>query len=270
MTDRPNQENVILPLSLTKEEKEQFADFCKNQEQTMSGRIKQLMRKDMGMTALSPYKEKYQKDIIDVVLGNSRSIIVKSRQMFVSTLLLSIVLHQALDKKRKNVLFISCNSQSRKRHMQQFSLQCEENSVGIERKSSFGMELDNGVHVSFQDGIGTGFEGDLVVFDEFAFQEMDEETMRSVMTATNDVVVSSTPFRGSLFNKLAIEAVNGQNEFKLHVAHWPMNSLYQQKGLVAVPVEGKDGVSFTVRPCGMMERLRDEDTYLQEMECRLF
>lgn len=273
MKTRNEYGHVTFPLSLTQEEKDQYAEFCKSKDQTMSGRIKELMRQDMGFNVLSSFNEHYQLNIINKLKNNKRTVIVKSRQMWISTLLLSFALDSMLAHKGKlpySCLFISPNANNAKFHHAKFLEVCATNGIKIASAGNdMRIELPNGSSIRFA-AQARGMSAYLTILDEFAFNKMEFDEFKSLTAASNKLVVSSTPSKGSLFNSIAKEAVLGKNEFDFAVAHWMMNSIHSHNASV-LPFREEDGtVRFQLRNGDAQRVINNSYTYLQEMECVLY
>jgi len=269
--------HVTFPLSLTESEKEQYADFCKKKGQTMSGRIKELIREDMGFSVLSPFREKYQLDILESTSSNKAVVVIKSRQMWISELLLSIALDSLLTKKPKDrsysCTFVCCNQGNVKSHMERFIKLCAHNGILIQenRKKTNQLRLMNDAYIDFETKIPNGTGGNLVIFDEMAFNNnVDKESLDFLLASGSRVILSSTPKKGSLFNELAKKAVRGKGKYAHVIAHWTMNSFFQ-KNMVAVANPSPDGfVLFKIEHSDVMRMMGNYPLYVEEMECALF
>lgn len=269
--------HVTFPLSLTEKEKEQYADFCKKKGQTMSGRIKELIREDMGFSVLSGFREKYQLDILESTSSNKAVVLIKSRQMWISELLLSIALDNMLTKKQKDksysCTFVCCNQANAKNHMDRFIKLCAHNGVLIQesRKKSSQLRLINDAYIDFETKIMSGTGGDLVIFDEMAFNKnVDERSLNSLLASGSRIILSSTPKKGSLFNELAKKTVLGNSKYAHVIAHWTMNSFFQ-KNMIAVADPSEDGfVLFRIEQGDVMRTLNNYPLYAEEIECALF
>lgn len=271
MSDSKNYGHVTFPLSLTKEEREQFGKFCKNQGQTMSGRIKELIRKDMGFTVLSSFDEEYQKRIISA-FQNKKPIIIKSRQMFISQILLSCLLHEMLQENGSEPIraaFVSPNLNGCKNHHERFIRLCDGHGIEMKRNGGSRVEIYNGATVHFLNDKRQHDDYDILVLDEFAFHGMSRQELDELTAHNGRIIISSTPKKDSLFNSLAIDAMNQKNALSACVAHWSMNSLYNSAPMEAVPYSTKDGMYFRVTSCSDRYRMLGEDRYLEEMECAL-
>ena len=269
--------HVTFPLSLTEKEKEQYADFCKSKGQTTSGRIKELIREDMGASVLSPFREKYQLDILESAKDNRAMVLIKSRQMWISEILLSIALDGMLTKKRKDkaysCTFISCNQEGAKMHMKRFIKLCRDNGIPINEHSNRPNRvlLMNDAYIDFEIRMANGIANDMVIFDEMAFNKnIDKEELNLLLVSGSRVIVSSTPKKGSLFNKLAKEAALGKGDYACVIAHWAMNSFFQ-KDVVAVADSSPDGfIRFNIEHGEIKRRMNSPQLYAEEMDCALF
>ncbi len=266
--------HVTFPLSLTKEEREQYAEFCKSKDQTMSGRIKELMRQDMGFNVLSPYTEKYQLDIINGIKTNKKTLLIKSRQMWVSTILLSVMLDRMLNdnvyKEPYKCIFFSHSREAANVHHKKFLQICYDNGIKIEGDWDKKIVLPNYASIQFVHSLQPGIGAHLLVLDEAAFWKMDSQKLRETMMHSSRVVLSSTPFRGSAFNAMAMEALKKKekSDFKVIVAHWTMNSVHMNKAVV-VPRFSDSKITFDIMQEDIRCMMSNDDMYAQEMGCAL-
>lgn len=267
-------EHVTFPLSLTQREKEEYAEFCKSKEQTMAGRIKELMRRDMGLTVLSSFKEKYQTDIIEAIQKVDHVLVIKSRQMWMSTLLLSISLDGMLRQKKKDkpysCFFICVNKQNADELMRKFLKICDDHNIKVleGRTSSHQVYLTNGSYIHFMSKLPLGQSGTITVFDEFAFMKSTKEEIGQLQAAGGKVVISSTPRKKSLFNELAKEAINGKNFYFPAIAHWTMNSV--QSHNASMMFHRNEDNTFKFSMCNKeLYDMMGKERYMEEMECVL-
>lgn len=265
--------HVTFPLSLTEEEKIQYAEFCKNKGETMSGRIKSLMQKDMGMTVLSSFKERYQLNMIDTIKKNKKVLIVKSRQMLVSQMLLSIALDCMLTEKKKEkgytCLFVTANMENAKSHLKRFVQICSDNGIKLLSIQEEAMQLTimNGAIIKFMSGKKSIIGGNIIIFDEAAFIKMTADEFQIAMDSSPRAIISSTPTKGSVFNELAKESVMKRSKYVPFIAHWMMNSLHSDD-VVAIPRESEGKIVFDIVKDNIMQMML-EKRYSQEMDCTL-
>ena len=267
--------HVTFPLSLTEQEKEQYASFCKLNNQTMSGRIKELMRKDMGMSVLSPFKEGYQLSVINTIRDNKNVIITKSRQMWISTILLSVALENMLTHeggvKPYSCMFICCNNSVANHHIRKFLELCSQNGLKVQegRLAPNEIYLSNGAYIRFVSKVPQGVSANIAIFDEFAFNNSTTEEEISMLQACGcKVILSSTPNRGSLFNEIAKGSLLGKNQYAHVFAHWKMNSVHQANAEVEVSAT-KDGPIT----CDIVHKTTrssfNDARYGEEMDCTI-
>jgi len=242
----------------------------------MSGRIKELIREDMGFSILSPFREKYQLDILESARNNKAVVLIKSRQMWISELLLSIAIDSLLTKKQKgksySCTFVCCNQSNAQAHMKRFIQLCENNRILMQEyaKKSNQVRLMNDAYINFETKITSGIAGDIVIFDEMAFNKsVDNETLNLLLASGSKIIASSTPKKGSFFNELAKETLLGKNNYAHVIAHWTMNSIFQNN-MIAVAEPMFDGsIRFKIEHGDIQHMMGDPKLYAEEIECFL-
>ena len=271
-------DNSILPLSLSPEEKRQFSKYCKLNNQTMSARLRELIRKDMGFTLLSHYKEKYQRDVIDHVTNNKLSLIVKSRQMYMTTMLLSILLeHMIEDEGSGSYHFFSPNKESMKHAVDKFLLQCSDNNIdlSIQNRNAYftRMTLYNGANVEFSQMCHPNDMGSsrMIIVDEAAFIPKGDLTLAlSSLLMADKLAIASTPNEDSCFNHMAKKVFAGKSEFSPLISHWSMNSYYCDRASSLSEIDADGHVRFSPVLKDVRNALGESDAkliYEQAFEC---
>jgi hypothetical protein len=270
-TEVSSKAHTTFPLSLTPEEKEQYKNFCHIHGDTMSGRIKELMRKDMANTVLSGYKDKYQHDIIAKCLQGRNVIIVKSRQMFITTLMMSIML-ELMIKHGGGFVFTCVRSEAIKSMMDKFEKLCIDNGINARREHRDTIRLQSAdAQVAFRSGMWIGADPKCIYFlDECAY---NNDTVRQAVelaaTGTRIIMASSVKAK-SEFNQLAYKSFTEQTRFEPVLAHWSMNPAYVNNGVTnIIRVDPKDPgkLSFHTMPSGHYLDLMMQRTYEEEMDC---
>lgn len=150
-----------------------------------------------------------------------------------------------------------------------FVMLCIENGIELVNNHKGKVKLSNGAIALFLGKLSSGTDADIFIFDEFAFSNIGEETIAGLMTSSKKVIISSTPMKGSLFNQIAINALNGKNGCATCVVHWSMNSHYMTREIQATPYTIEGGLRFDFTPAHISSMISDRLTYMQEMECAL-
>jgi len=185
----------------------------------------------------------YQLDIIKKFHEIDNHIIVKSRQMHVSSMMALYIAWYVIFNYDKNVAIISHSSESAKRILDQIKIILQNYSVDdtfhwqddflTNKKTEF--KLKNGCRIQaigpYTDA-GKGCAIDFLYFDEAAFIKNFKEIYMGLGMSTSTIkgakfVIASNPKDNSFFNELFLSA--GENSyFNPTKLHWSIHPIYSK------------------------------------------
>lgn len=211
-------------------------------EQTKS--IKEIIREEYKKCALSPthfmrkycqiqHPERgkipfhlydYQEELVDAFLEHDRVLILKSRQLGISTLVAGYVLWLTLFHSDKNVLIIAINQDVSKNMITKIKVMNELLPSWLKRKTvednRLSMRFNNGSQIKAVATTSTSGRSEalsLLVVDEAAFIDNFEPTWASLqqtMATGGHAIVLSTPQGvGGWFHQTWVKASAGENDF---------------------------------------------------------
>lgn len=181
---------------------------------------------------LYPFQEKtlYQ------IQTHRHNIILKSRQLGISTLSASYSLWMALFHPDKEVLVVATKQDTAKKLLTKVRVMYENLPVWLKKQED--TEENNKLSIRFTNGsqivaassssdVGRGAANSLVIIDEAAFiTGFDEKwsALQQTLSTGGDIIVLSTPNgKGNFFHKTWVGAVSGDNPFHPIKLHWTVH-----------------------------------------------
>jgi hypothetical protein len=184
----------------------------------------------------------YQEESLRTIHQNQRTIILKSRQMGISTLMAAYVLWVMLFKPGKNILVISKTREAAIEVVAKIKLANEELpswlKIIAEEDNKLSLKLKNGSKVlatSSASDSARGYSTSLCVLDEACFVENIDELWAGVQqtlanTTDGQAIILSTPNGvGGFFYKTWIEAENKTNGFIPIKLKWDLHPKRNQE-----------------------------------------
>ena len=220
-------------------ERSQLADIISDPEQFISRLC--IMHKQRQRLARFELN-RAQTELLSALQSHNRIIVLKARQLGVSTLTRAWNFWQAYtaDQPRQYAVVSHTRSSAEELHRIEKTFY---NNLPVplrrplERASARTLKFENtGAELKTYTAGGKGgtrsFAMSSAHLSEFAFYENQEETMATVMAAVGEgqVVIESTPnVYGDMFHRLVEGAQNGTNEWKLIFFPWYINEAYSDK-----------------------------------------
>lgn len=184
---------------------------------------------------------KFEEKIIEHIHKNQFSVINKSRQMHLTSILSAYVVWQLVSKKQTTILYVSHNMDAGKRFKQKVHEILEYlpaemfDKETIYRNNQKEIVLKNGSFfraTAPSSEAGKGFGLDMVIFDECAFTPYLEQMYVAIgmnISARNGkcIMLSTPQFEGDVFHKIYSEAKSRSNIFSAIDVHWSENPLYR-------------------------------------------
>lgn len=177
--------------------------------------------------------------------GKPNLIIPKSRQVRMSSTLIASILELMKSTcDNLKIIYVTNDRRNANSRKEVFKLMAEK--LGVKAKEVSENELSScnkmkkTVDIIFTSSINNyrGSEFDLAVCDEFAFFNEAVSTLDFLLTCSKQVIITSTPFRGSYFNKLMkSEGMSGDKgvivinsiSFRILDATYPNNKEFYTK-----------------------------------------
>jgi len=179
---------------------------------------------------LYDFQEKTLFDLRD----NRYSVILKSRQLGISTLTAGYALHQMLFNDNFNVLVIATTQDVAKNLVSKVQMMNENLpswlKVNITTNNKLSLKFKNGSEIKAISSSSTGARSEalsLLIVDEAAFIRNIEEiwiASQATLSTGGDAIVLSTPNGlGNWFHQIWSEAESGMNGFKTIKLHWNLH-----------------------------------------------
>jgi phage terminase large subunit-like protein len=217
-----------------------------------------IQHQDRGIIPFDLYP--FQSDALSVFHANNRIVVLKSRQMGVSTLVAAYSLWELLFHEGKNVLIISIKEKSAMEIIAKIQLANEELPPWLKvptiENNKLSLKFNNQSRVlatSSASDSARGFAASLLIIDECAFVEKVEEVWTSAQQTLATVVngkaiLLSTPNgMGNFFHRIWSEAESKKNGFKTVKLHW---SLHPERDQVWRDAQTKElGVRMAGQEC---------------------
>ncbi len=176
----------------------------------------------------------YQEDAIDKFNQFDRNIILKSRQLGISTLIAGYSLWMILFNNDKNILVVAIDQQTSKNLVTKVRVMYENLPSWLRLKSAednkLSLRLVNGSQIKAVASTGTSGRSEalsLVIIDEAAFVDNAEELWASLQqtlsTGGRGIILSTPNGTGNFFHKLWTAAESGQNKFNTLRLPWQVH-----------------------------------------------
>jgi hypothetical protein len=179
---------------------------------------------------LFPYQEELTNDIQD----NDRVIILKSRQLGISTLSAGYSLWLMLFHSDKNILVVAIDQNTSKNLVTKVSVMFENLPSWLRlkttEKNKLSLRLTNGSQIKAVASSGTSGRSEalsLVIIDEAAFVDRAEELWASLQqtlsTGGKGIILSTPNGTGNFFHKMWVKAEEGDNKFHTKRLPWQVH-----------------------------------------------
>jgi len=181
-----------------------------------------------------------QLELIDALKTHNRIIVLKARQLGISTLTRAWHFYQAYMADQPRQFAVISHTRPSAEELHRIEKTFYENLPSQLRKPLARASVrtlrfaDSGAQLRTYTASGRGgarsYAMNSAHLSEFAFYEKQEETMATVMAAVGDgqVIIESTPnVHGDMFHNLVQGALEGTNEWKLVFFPWYMHDAYR-------------------------------------------
>lgn len=176
----------------------------------------------------------YQEDAIEKFNTYDRNIILKSRQLGISTLIAGYSLWMILFNNDKNILVVAIDQQTSKNLVTKVRVMYENLPSWLRLKSAednkLSLRLVNGSQIKAVSSTGTSGRSEalsLVIIDEAAFVDSAEELWASLQqtlsTGGKGIILSTPNGTGNFFHKIWTAAETGQNKFNTLRLPWQVH-----------------------------------------------
>ena len=207
---------------------------------------------------LTPFD--YQIDFIDNVHRNEETLVIKSRQMHISSMMALYIAWYTLFSWDKQIIIISNNLSTGKRILESIShimnnyfLNADDELSKIKpstiTSNSTHLLLSNGCDIKIlapSTNAGRGQHIDLLFIDEAAFINCLHSIYLPLALASTKIIITSTPKDDSYFNELYLNKKTNKI-----ILHWKNHPEYSKEGWYE----------------DMCEILQDKDKIEQELDC---
>lgn len=176
----------------------------------------------------------YQEDTLQDFLKHDRSIVLKSRQLGISTLIAAYSLWLILFHNDKNVLVVAIDQNTSKNLVTKVRVMFDNLpswlKMNCTESNKLSMRLSNGSQIKAVASTGTSGRSEalsLVIIDEAAFVDGAEELWASLQqtlsTGGQGILLSTPNGTGNFFHKIWIKAEAGENKFKTIRLPWQVH-----------------------------------------------
>ena len=176
----------------------------------------------------------YQEDAVEKFTQFDRNIILKSRQLGISTLIAGYSLWMILFNNDKNILVVAIDQTTSKNLVTKVRVMFENLPSWLKIKSAednkLSLRLINGSQIKAVASTGTSGRSEalsLVIIDEAAFVDNAEELWASLQqtlsTGGRGIILSTPNGTGNFFHKLWTAAETGQNKFNTLRLPWQVH-----------------------------------------------
>ena len=178
----------------------------------------------------------FQEGVLNLLNKNDRSIILKSRQLGISTLSAGIALHMMLFQKDKAILVVATKQDTAKNLVTKVKFMYDGLpswlKLGFVENNKLALRLKNGSQikaVSAASDAGRSEAISLLIIDEAAFIEQNriEEiwgaSQQTLSTGGKAIVLSTPNGTGNFFHKMWTKAEEGVNGFIPIKLHWSVH-----------------------------------------------
>jgi len=176
----------------------------------------------------------YQEDALQDFQDFDRTIILKSRQLGISTLIAGYALWMILFQNDKNVLVVAIDQNTSKNLVTKVRVMFDNLPSWMKLKAvesnKLSMRLSNGSQIKAVSSTGTSGRSEalsLVIIDEAAFVDGAEElwaSLQQTLSTGGEGILLSTPNgTGNFFHKMWTKAEAGDNKFKTLRLPWSVH-----------------------------------------------
>jgi hypothetical protein len=176
----------------------------------------------------------YQEDTLQDFQVSDRMIILKSRQLGISTLIAGYALWMILFQSDKNVLVVAIDQNTSKNLVTKVRVMFDNLPSWLKMRAvesnRLSMRLANGSQIKAVSSTGTSGRSEalsLVIIDEAAFVDNAEELWASLQqtlsTGGQGILLSTPNGTGNFFHKMWTRAEAGENKFKTKRLPWQVH-----------------------------------------------
>ena len=176
----------------------------------------------------------YQEDSLQEFQDNDRVIILKSRQLGISTLIAGYALWMILFQNDKNCLVVAIDQNTSKNLVTKVRVMYDNLPSWLKIKAvesnKLSMRLSNGSQIKAVSSTGTSGRSEalsLVIIDEAAFVDGAEDLWASLQqtlsTGGQGILLSTPNGTGNFFHKMWTKAEAGENKFKTLRLPWQVH-----------------------------------------------
>ena len=176
----------------------------------------------------------YQEDTLQDFQECDRMVILKSRQLGISTLTAGYALWMILFHNDKNVLVVAIDQNTSKNLVTKVKVMFDNLPSWLKLKATesnkLSMRLSNGSQIKAVASTGTSGRSEalsMVIIDEAAFVDNAEELWASLQQTLNTggqgIILSTPNGTGNFFHKTYIKAEAGENKFKTKRLPWQVH-----------------------------------------------
>ena len=176
----------------------------------------------------------YQEDSLQEFQDNDRIIILKSRQLGISTLIAGYALWMILFQNDKNCLVVAIDQNTSKNLVTKVRVMYDNLPSWLKLKAvesnKLSMRLSNGSQIKAVSSTGTSGRSEalsLVIIDEAAFVDGAEDLWASLQqtlsTGGQGILLSTPNGTGNFFHKMWTKAEAGENKFKTLRLPWQVH-----------------------------------------------
>lgn len=176
----------------------------------------------------------YQEDALEDFQENDRIIILKSRQLGISTLIAGYALWMILFQNDKNCLVVAIDQNTSKNLVTKVKVMFDNLPSWLKLKAvesnKLSIRLSNGSQIKAVSSTGTSGRSEalsLVIIDEAAFVDGAEELWASLQqtlsTGGQGIILSTPNGTGNFFHKMWVKAESGDNKFKTLRLPWQVH-----------------------------------------------
>lgn len=176
----------------------------------------------------------YQEDSLQQFQDNDRIIILKSRQLGISTLIAGYALWMILFQNDKNCLVVAIDQNTSKNLVTKVRVMYDNLPSWLKLKAvesnKLSMRLSNGSQIKAVSSTGTSGRSEalsLVIIDEAAFVDGAEDLWASLQqtlsTGGQGILLSTPNGTGNFFHKMWSKAEAGENKFKTIRLPWQVH-----------------------------------------------
>ncbi len=178
----------------------------------------------------------FQEKTLYQIQTHRHNIILKARQLGISTLISSYSLWMALFHSDKEILVVATKQDTAKKIVTKVRVMYENLPVWLRNQEM--TEENNKLSIRFKNGsqiiaasssadVGRSASNSLVIIDEAAFiTGFDDKwaAIQQTLSTGGDIIVLSTPNgKGNFFHKTWVQAISGENPFNPMKLHWTVH-----------------------------------------------